>query len=456
MPIFVRWTVRAADRMRVDTVLEEIDGALDRGLLPGRFFSDPTVFELEIERLFGRAWLYVGHETEIPNPGDYVTRNLARDSVLFVRGKDGQSRVLLNVCRHRGARVCRTERGNSSSFRCPYHGWTYSNTGELLGVPAFKEAYGERLDRTAWGLLPLPKVERYDGLVFATCDPDGPSLGEYLGGMTWYLDLVTKRTEAGLEVVGTPHRWVVNANWKYPADNFVGDSYHTLNAHESAAEAGLLARRVELAQSGVTVWAVVDGGHSARCKWNAEGGSTLEGRGYPEAYVETLNHELAKPNLLPEQAEAFVQSSSMGGYIFPNLAYFNPVQTAEQGGAAVGFISLRVWQPIAPDRTEICSWHLVERDAPEEYKRASYLAYMRSFGAGGNVEQDDVELWRSATESTKGFLGGNLLQNITMDIGEPQLATDFPGPGQAYTVAYTERPQRAFYRRCLQYLTGKA
>ena len=228
---------RKARTAKVEAKLKGLRRGLEKGLLCSGIFSDPEFFDLEVERLFRRAWLYVGHESEVPRPGDYVERNLLGDSFILVRGKDGKLRLLLNKCRHRGNMVCGAERGNASAFRCPYHGWVYDNTGDLAAVPVL-EAYGGNLNRAEWGLVPVPRLDQYNGLIFANLDPRAPSLDDYLGEMKWYLDMITKRSDAGLEVVGTPHRWIMNANWKYPAENFAADALHAGFVHDSLMEIG--------------------------------------------------------------------------------------------------------------------------------------------------------------------------------------------------------------------------
>jgi nitrite reductase/ring-hydroxylating ferredoxin subunit len=432
----------------LEQTLESVRRALDQGLLPGRIFSDSAIFELEVERLFARAWLFVGHESELPNPGDYVLRKLVRDSVIFVRGRDGEIRVLLNACRHRGMMVCRTERGNAASFRCPYHGWVYSNMGDLLGVPALKEGYGDRLDRAEWGLIPVPKVAQYNGMVFASLSANAPPLEDYLGEMKWYLDIVTGRSDAGLEVIGAPRRWEINANWKWPADNFVGDSYHTAFVHDAIAEVGLLPKK-----SDVPMWSSsvsLANGHGVWLNGAEPGNSLLTLRSYPECLVESL-----KRNLLPGQVEILERAPYFGGNVFPNLGYMDVAESSDLGGASVGRLSFRVWQPIAVDRTEICSWFLVERDAPKEFKEASYHVYMRNFGPAGSFEQDDMEVWCRATQTAKGILGGNLLQNVSLGMDHHESDPTFPGPGKAIAGIFCESNQRAFYRTWLQYLNGE-
>jgi nitrite reductase/ring-hydroxylating ferredoxin subunit len=434
----------------VEGTLEAMGRNLDQGLLPARIYSDPEIFELEVERLFSRVWLYIGHESEIPNPGDYVLRSIARDSFLFVRGRDGQIRVLLNTCRHRGMRVCRTERGNASTFRCPNHGWTYSNTGDLWGVPAIEEAYGNSLDRSKWGLVPAPRVDQYNGLYFASLSPDAPSLDEYLGGMKWYLDILTKRSDAGLVVVGAPRRWVISANWKMPADNFVGDVYHTGYIHDSIMEIGLTPKNVD-----VPMWCSnisIPNGHGIWMNGAEPGVSLLPLRGYPESVVRSL-----KRNLLPEQAQILERAPHMGGQVFPNLAYMDVAMFSYVDSPSVAYTSLRVWQPVAPDRTEIWSWFLVEKDTPDAFKEASYYAYMRNFGPSGNFEQDDVEVWCGVTDSAKGVMGRNILQNLSIGVGKRQeFDRTFAGPGDAIIGAFCEANQRGFYRNWLRYLTEKA
>ena len=170
-------------------------------------FSDPEIYRLELERIFAKCWLYLAHETEIPNRGDFVTRTMGEDPVIVVRGEDAKVRVLLNTCRHRGRTVCREDLGNAEQFRCPYHGWTYSNMGKLIAIPAYRQIYPEGLDLETLGLCESPHVDSYRGMIFGSWNDKAQSLSDYLGGMKWYLDLLVGRTDGGVEVVGPPQRW---------------------------------------------------------------------------------------------------------------------------------------------------------------------------------------------------------------------------------------------------------
>ena len=220
--------------------LESIIADVRRGMIPARLYSDPEIFELERRRLFGRAWLFLAHESEIPEPGDYVVRRIVDDSFIVIRDEHGEVRVLFNMCLHRGMQVCRAELGNASHFRCPYHAWTYKNTGELTGVPFHGDAYGGEagLRREGTSLLPAPRVGTAAGLVFASLDPGAPDLDDYLGGYRFYLDFYLRQSVPGAEVRG-PQRFIVKSNWKIGAENFCGDAYHTPHTHASVVDINL-------------------------------------------------------------------------------------------------------------------------------------------------------------------------------------------------------------------------
>ncbi len=195
-------------------------------------YTDPGIFEDEMVRIFGRTWVYVGHESEIANHGDYKTTRIGKRPVILTRHKDGEIYVLFNQCAHRGTIVCQEGRGNAKKFRCPYHGWTYNTDGSLLGIP-YRSGYGPDFDMTELYLARVPRVDSYRGFIFANLSEEGPSLSEYLGDWSRCIDDVYDRSPTGEIIVGpAAHRYYYRGNWKFQLENVV-DVYHPPFSHES-------------------------------------------------------------------------------------------------------------------------------------------------------------------------------------------------------------------------------
>ena len=187
-------------------------------------YTDPAIFEEEMERIFHRGWVFVGHASEIPRPGDYVTRTLGTEPVIMVRAGDRTISVLVNRCRHRGTMVCPADRGHARTLTCPYHGWTYDLRGELLGVP-YPGGYAG-FDKAANGLPRAPRVAEYRGFVFASLAADGIPLAEHLGPATRLIDRscdISPEGEIELSAGWVRHRCA--ANWKMLPEND-SDGYH--------------------------------------------------------------------------------------------------------------------------------------------------------------------------------------------------------------------------------------
>lgn len=436
----------------VQETLQEMGSSLtERGQIPAAIFSDPEIHRLELERVFARAWVFVGHESEIPSPGDYVVRYIGEDPFILVRDEEGRVRVHFDACRHRGTTVCRAEQGNASHFRCPYHGWTYKNTGELIGVPAFKEAY-QGLDKSKWGLLQAPHVDSLHGLVFASLDPDAPPLDDYLGDMRWYLDLVFGLSGEGMEVVGEPHRWIIDSNWKSGAENFAGDDYHTLFLHKSMWEIGVFQIPAQANMFGYHVQA--GNGHSASLSIapNVDDPGP-KFWGYPEEVVAPLTNDLTE-----QQRDMAHRARVTVGTVFPNLSFLvAPLSTDPKNKPPTAFTSIRQWQPKGPGKMEVWSWCLAWKGVPEEFRDATYKASMGSFSPSGVFEQDDSVPWESIarTAGTVFARKANMQLNYQMGmegIGTAKPAPEWPGPGVAYAPRYEEGVHRSLYERWLQYM----
>lgn len=395
-------------------------------------FVDESIYRLELERIFAMCWMYIGHESQIPDPGDFLTTSIGEDPVLVTRGKDGQVRAFLNSCSHRGAKVCRSELGNATMFRCPYHGWCYNGDGDLIAVPRSKQIYGPdvELDRDTLGLREVAQLDTYAGLIFATWNPSAAPLTDYLGGMTTYLDLMFERMEGGVEVVGGVHRWTIDCNWKIPSENFAGDHYHVTSTHGSGIEMGY---RSALTNNGHCIH--TGNGHSL----GSERGGAQQGTAVQSEYGEFLADMRAQ--VAADRGDHMNALIPVGvGTIFPNLSFMDTAR----------FRTLRIWHPRGPGRIEIFSWCLVDAAMPDELKEATRRQYTLSFGPGGIFEQDDGDVWTSIQSAISGYIGRQGSFNYDMGIGRESDVADTYGaefPGTMSDILMTEANQRAFYRR---------
>jgi phenylpropionate dioxygenase-like ring-hydroxylating dioxygenase large terminal subunit len=203
----------------------------------GSVYTDQGIFEAELERVFRSGWVYVAHESEIGQPGDYVTRKLGAEPVIVSRDRDGNIHVLMNRCTHRGNLLCRAPSGSTSSYRCPYHGWTFANDGRLLGIP-FQNGYGRQVEtiREEYGLAAPGRVDSYGGFIFASLAPDGMSLLEHLGQATGAIDRMNRLSPTGkIELSAGRYQHLIRGNWKMVMENGV-DGYHALFTHISIYE----------------------------------------------------------------------------------------------------------------------------------------------------------------------------------------------------------------------------
>jgi phenylpropionate dioxygenase-like ring-hydroxylating dioxygenase large terminal subunit len=406
------------------------------GLMDRRIIVDKDIYQQELEQVFGRCWLFVGHETQIPNPNDFIAIYMGEDPVLVTRDSKGKIHALLNMCRHRGNRVCRADAGNSQSFMCTYHGWTFATDGKLVGVPGYKEAYFEELDRSQWGLIEVGQLGTIYGLIFATWDRSAPPLLDYLGDAAWFMERAYNRSEGGIEVLpGPAHKWMMEMNWKWPVDNHVGDGYHVPVTHGSiigSGESGVLnpqSRGTLIEGRGGTSFSFTYGnGHGG-------GGIGTRGRGPwskdPNNPVNKFNEE--------HQAEFRTRLGEIkskypaGTYaLFPNMVTSNPGWSG----------TLKLFLPRGPLWTLGWQYVFVDKKAPKEYRDTIRKYQTLMHGPSGMMESDDQIPFIQATGTARGTIAQRYPINQQLGLGHERLHEEVPGrcaPGPS------EIGQRGFY-----------
>ena len=338
------------------------------------FVSD-EVLQREREEIFGRSWLYVGHESELRKPGDFVTRRVGGRTVIFNRDRHGTVRVMLNTCRHRGAEVCRLTSGNARIFTCFYHGWAYDSTGNLVNVPD-GGSYSASFDRQELGLH-QPRVESYRGFVFTTFGRDPGSLLDFLADARYLIDLVADQSEAGMEIVAGTHHYSMRANWKLLMENSV-DGYHGLTVHQTYFE---MLMNLGITPPGTDGNRETGRGIDLRnghgVVTNPELGSPLMS---PEVVVERDAHRAAlAARLGAEHAGRIAMTRNLG--IFPNFV----IVDLNWG------IQVRTMYPLAPGHTEITGWQIMPSDDSDSMRRYRLGNAMSFWGPAGLATPDDVE-----------------------------------------------------------------
>ena len=361
-----------------------------------QIFSDQAIYEMELERIFARAWNFMCHESQIPNKGDYFLSFIGEESVICTRDKTGTLQVFINSCRHRGNAVCRAESGNARSFLCTYHGWTFGLDGKLIGVPGYKDLYHEDLKREEWGLISAGKVQSYKGFVFATMDAEAPDLEEYLGPVgRLSLDVVVARS--GLKIVEGIQKNVIGCNWKIATDNAF-DYYHGSIAHASAVMSGMMGGGRKPAEAPpprdpATGHRVVlgDYGHTISGPLLSDDDlkQVEEARNGP---LSTLNDDAWRNE--PRVVEELADMVGIRGHriIFPNLWVV----------ASTSQVCLRL--PKGKDKTELWWFTLVADNLTEDEHDMYVHSANHRFGPSGFLEQEDGENWDQSTRAMKGVV----------------------------------------------------
>lgn len=354
-------------------------------------YTDPALHAAEMEEIFSKCWLFVGHDSELAKPNDFRTRTIAGRPVIFLRDREGTVRCFLNVCPHRGAQICRQKSGNARLFSCIYHGWAFHNTGRVISI-AEPETYHPQVtspDCSAHtnDLVPVPRFESYRGLWFLNFDSLACSLHDYLGAARDYIDIVMDQAEEGMQVVGDPQEYSARANWKMLAENST-DILHVVTLHPTYLDmvktnsAGTMVR-------GKVLGASVDlgNGHAVVERQASYGRPIAQ---WIPMWGEDARIEIDAiyARLVARYGEARAKrmaTQARNLLIFPNLV-INDIMS----------VTLRTFQPVATDYMEISVWAI----APgEEFGKPAMQRRLTNFleflGPGGFATPDDIEALES-------------------------------------------------------------
>jgi phenylpropionate dioxygenase-like ring-hydroxylating dioxygenase large terminal subunit len=415
-------------QFRIDNLVNS-----DASLISRRCWTDARVYELEKRGIFGRSWLFLGHDSQIRAPGDFVQAYMCETPVILSRGFDGNIHATINSCSHRGLPVCRADHGNTKRFVCPYHNWAYSVEGDLLVIPQESEV-ANKPDKRQLGLKRVPRVESWRGLIFGSFDANIVPLEDYLGDMRFYLDAFFARFPAGIEFMGAPQRWVINANWKLPVENQLGDVNHGAFLHSA-----IIPREAQDAIEKLGYSVVTTPGHGATFRlmpadapvddvaWGMEGLGAIFGGNEVQQYLREIQ---AQAEQRVGSLRARMKGLTYG--IYPNLSFL------------WSNTSFKVSHPRGPGKVEYWSWAVVPADAPDAIKKILRTNYSSFFGPAGILEQEDSEVW------SQQFIGSNIdfaddrPYFYGLGLGEEKPHADLPG---LVSVTANEFYARHFFAR---------
>ncbi len=412
-------------------------------------YADPAIFELEMDRIFGRAWIYVGHESQVPNPGDYVQALIGREKVFLIRGQEGGVAVLFNRCAHKGAALVAFPSGNAGKFlRCPFHGWSYRCDGTLHSVPVRDGYAGTRFDFSdpAFSVRRVPRQASFRGFVFASLAEDGPDLENFLGGIKSSIDNFCDRAPSGeVEVAGGVFRVWQHSNWKIFFEN-LNDTSHPMVTHESSVNAARAEYKSLPPGSAMPFRLhIIEGNGEPYEFWDKlemvafdRGHSYMGAIFKPPTDPVSLAHIAALKAAYGEaRTQEILHVQRHNSIIYPSCS------------PHTSFQQLRVIRPIAVDRTLVEIYTFRLKGAPDElFQRAiTYANVVNS--PSSNVMPDDIEVYARCQQGLSGD-GGDWV-SLHRDAGR-----DRPIDGGFVANGLSELPMRNQFRAWAQYMARGA
>ena len=380
---------------------EEISSLVEPTRVHKRAYVDPDVFELEMERIWGQAWIFIGHESQVPQAGDYFTTNINHKvPVVMVRDKSGDVHVLHNRCGHKGAKLVEKRQGNArGAFRCAYHGWTFRHDGGLIKIPA-EEGYentGLDLNDPCNSMQSLAQVESYRGFVFATLSSKISDLKSWLGGAIDCFDNLCDRAPEGeVEVAGGVLRYEHDCNWKYILEN-LNDTMHPMVVHQSVVQAAeeYISTLPESASSQRAEAEIIPPFGASYENFEATG---ITGFRFGHHYDGGKTSIHADYTVMPAYHEAMVKA--YGEERTREIYSFNTHNTCYYPSLTIktAIQNIRVIRPVSVNKFVVESWSFRLKGAPDEMLQRTILYSRLINSSAGMVGPDDLEVYRRVQE----------------------------------------------------------
>ena len=385
-------------RERLETaVVEDIEAGIFR--CRRDVFTDPTLFDLEMKHIFEGNWVYLAHESQIPEVNDYFTTSIGRQPILITRDKMGALNAVINACAHRGAMLCRKKHGNKGSFTCQFHGWTFNNAGKLLKVKDGKTGDYPTAFNTdgSHDLAKVARFENYRGFLFGSLNPDVKPLSEHLGTTCAIIDQIVDQAPDGLEVLRGSSSYIYDGNWKLQVENGA-DGYHVSAVHWNYS--ATMSHRNYDTQG---VRAVDPDGWS-----KSVGGVYGFDHGHILLWTKLLNPEVRPVYAHREELEArlgveragFIIGQTRNLCVYPNVYLMDQFST-----------QIRVVRPISVDRTEVTIYCFAPKNESAADRTLRIRQYEDFFNVSGMGTPDDLEEFRACQTAYEG--AGDLWNDLS-------------------------------------------
>lgn len=350
-----------------------------RFLVDRRVYSDPEIFDLELRAIFEGNWLYLCHESQLPKPHDFFTTHMGRQPVVLIRNGDGEINGFVNACAHRGAKLCRTARGNAKHLVCPYHGWVYDSNGRNVDIKDRDSGgYPPIFDQQSHDLTPIARLGVYKGFVFGSLNPNVQTLDDFLAGARGIIDLMADQSPDGLEVLPGVSTYTFNGNWKLQAENGV-DGYHASTLHAVYFRV-VMERLKQQRNDSIKAISVSD-------LASLKGGTYDLGSGHSAMWSEIPNAHDRPLNFMREEIESRLGEEHATWMInhMRNLLLYPNVFLMDQTSTQI-----RVFRPISVDKTEVKIYCVAPKGERPEARARRIRQYEDFFNASGMATPDDL------------------------------------------------------------------